>query len=300
MNDFPRAAHTGVALLCLFTAVASAQDKTPGKADARAPRAARSVHLWWNAPAGTDFYNEMKIEESTRGTYFMAAGFAHGYFGMQELAGGKGIASDNGKTNKVVIFSIWDTYKGDDAKAVPADKRVELLHQDPDVRIGRFGGEGTGGQSFFTYNWKVGETCRFLVRAKPEGNKTSFSGYFYLNDKKEWKHLVTFRTITGGKPLSGYYSFVEDFRRDGKSVNEKRTAEFGDAWVKTVGGDWTAVSKVRFTGDRTPLDNVNAGARDNGKFFLTTGGDVEQKTKLGTSIERVEPKEKQPPQDLPK
>jgi len=286
-----------IALACL--ASISLADAPPAK-PAAAPRAARSIHLWWNAPEGTDFYNEMTIEQSTRGSYFMAAGFAHGYFGMQELAGGRGIASDSGKTDKVVIFSVWDTYKGDDAKAVPPDKRVELLHQDPDVRIGRFGGEGTGGHSFFTYNWKAGETCRFLVRAKPEGNKTSFSGYFYLNDKKAWKHLVTFRTITGGKPLNGYYSFVEDFRRDGKSVNEQRTAEFGNAWVRTLAGEWHSVPKVRFTGDRTPLDNCDAGARENGKFFLTTGGAVQQETKLGTTIERIVPKENKVPEDLPK
>lgn len=134
-----------------------------------APRAARSVHLWWNAPEGTDFYNEMSIEHSTRGSYFMACGFGHGYFGMQELAGSKGVAGDGGKTDKVVLFSIWDNYKGDDVKAVPADKRVEVLHHDPDVRLGRFGGEGTGGQSFFSYPWRIGETCRFLVRAQTRG-----------------------------------------------------------------------------------------------------------------------------------
>lgn len=286
-----------LALVIALVGGAVAFSDTPQ--DTKALRAARSVHLRWTAPAGTDFYNEMTIEQSTRGTYFMACGFAHGYFGMQELAGGKGIASDGGKSDKVVIFSIWDNYKGDDAKAVPADKRVELLHQDPDVRVGRFGGEGTGGQSFFTYNWKIGETCRFLVRARPEGNKTSFSGYFYLNDKKQWKHLVTFRTITGGKPLSNYYSFVEDFRRDGRSVSEHRTAEFGNAWVRTLAGEWEAVPKIRFTGDPTPLDNCDAGARENGKFFLTTGGEVAQKTKLNSTIDRIIPQDSRPPADLP-
>lgn len=287
---------TAVVLTLALTALSPAQDAPPPEK----PKAARSVHLWWDAPQGTDFYNEMTIEQSTRGSYFMACGFAHGYFGMQELAASRGIASDSGKTDKVVIFSVWDTYKGDDAKAVPADKRVELLHQDPDVRIGRFGGEGTGGQSFFTYNWKIGETCRFLVRAKPEGNKTAFSGYFFLNDKKQWKHLVTFRTITGGKPLSGYYSFVEDFRRDGKSVTEPRTAEFGNAWVKSLTGEWHSVPKVRFTGDRTPLNNINAGARENGKFFMTTGGETVQKTELRATIDRIVPKENPAPADLPK
>src|SRR6187455_689110 len=46
------------------------------------PKAARSVHLWWSAPEGTDFYNEARIQESTPGSYFMACGWNTGYFGV--------------------------------------------------------------------------------------------------------------------------------------------------------------------------------------------------------------------------
>ena len=60
-----------------------------------------------------------------------------GHFGMQELGNGK----------KLLLFSVWNSGQND-PKAVAADKRVKLRHQDAKVRIGRFGGEGTGGQSF--------------------------------------------------------------------------------------------------------------------------------------------------------
>jgi hypothetical protein len=63
------------------------------------PRAARSVHLRYRAPASTLFYNEVTVEESTSSTYFCVCGFNHGYFGMQELRPGR---------EKVVIFSVWD------------------------------------------------------------------------------------------------------------------------------------------------------------------------------------------------
>ncbi|MCC2672723.1 MAG: hypothetical protein K0Q72_5195 [Armatimonadetes bacterium] len=246
------------------------------RADTPAPRAARSVHLSYPAPDSSLFYNEVTVDESVPGSYFCAAGFAHGYFGMQELGNGK----------KVVIFSIWEPGKQDDPNAVPADRRVELLAKGPGVRDGRFGGEGTGGQSFYDYAWKTGETCRFLVRAVPEGQKTTFSAYFYVNPEKRWQHMATFRTLTSGSYLKGYYSFVEDFRRDGKSFTQRRSARYGNGWVQTVAGDWQALTRARFTGDSTTLtENIDAGVKD-GRFYLVTGGETKSTRALRSFIDR--------------
>src|SRR5678815_5885737 len=134
-------------------------------ADAAAPRAARSVHLGWTASEGDLFYQEMIVERSVSGSYFMAAGWNHGYFGIQELSS---------PTNKLVLFSVWDPTKGNNAGAVPEDQRVEVLHRDPDVVIKRFGGEGTGAQCKWSYLWKTGEVYRFLIRATVETNKTAY------------------------------------------------------------------------------------------------------------------------------
>ena len=60
------------------------------------PRAARSVHLGYVAADAAVFYNEMTVEKSVPGSYFMACGFSRGYFGIQEL----------GNVKKVVIFSV--------------------------------------------------------------------------------------------------------------------------------------------------------------------------------------------------
>ncbi|QEL20028.1 hypothetical protein PX52LOC_07114 [Limnoglobus roseus] len=239
--------------------------------------ACRSVHLGYAAPAGSAFYNEMTVEKSADGTYFMAAGFNLGYFGIQEKADGK----------KVVIFSVWDPTSGNDAKKVPEDQRVKMLHKDDAVRVGRFGGEGTGGQSFLDYDWKVGETYRFYVTAKADGtDRTAYSGYFYLNDKKAWKHLVTFSTQSKGKLLGGYYSFVEDFRRNKVSTTKVRKAEFGNGWVKTTDGEWVELTKARFTADSNPVTNIDAGLKGS-NFFLATGGDTQNKTtKLKESTDR--------------
>lgn len=233
--------------------------------EAARPRAARSVHLGWIAPEGRAFYNELTVRESTAGSYFMACGWNTGYFGIQELSS---------PTNKVVIFSVWDPTRGDNPNAVPTEQRVEVLHSDPDVRIRRFGGEGTGGQCMWPYPWKVGETCRFLLRATVTGERTAYSAFFHLPEEKRWKHLATFRTRTGGSNLRGYYSFIEDFRRDYDSVQAVRRADFGKAWVLDMEGRWQALEQARFTASGASWEsreNINAGLTDD-RFFLETGG----------------------------
>lgn len=252
--------------------------------------ACRSVHLFYQpSPEGTAFYNEMTVEKSADGTYFMACGFNKGYFGIQEKADG----------SKVVIFSVWDPASGQDPRKVPEEKRVNMLHQGDGVRVARFGNEGTGGQSFYDYDWKIGETYRFLVTAKPDGpGRTAFSGYFYLPEKKEWKHLVTFSTLTDDKLLGGYYSFVEDFRRNRVSTTKTRTALYGNGWVRAKSGEWQALKGARFTADSNPVMNIDAGPKGD-RFFLSTGGDISNTTvKLRDTMSR-EAEAKQPPADLP-
>jgi hypothetical protein len=253
--------------------------------------ACRSVHLWFPAPVGTAFYNEVTVEQSAPGTYFMACGWSKGYFGIQELASGK----------KVLIFSVWDPASGDNAAKVPAEKRVNMLHKDPAVRVGRFGNEGTGGQSFLDYDWKVNVTYRFLVTARPDGpERTAYAGYFYLPEKKEWIHLVTFSTLTPkNELLRGYYSFVEDFRRNKVSTTQVRKSLLGNGWVKTAKGEWQGLEKAQFTADNNPATNIDAGVVG-ARFFLATGGDTANThAKLRETITRKGGAGK-PPSDLPK
>jgi hypothetical protein len=241
-------------------------------------RAARSVHLSYPAPEGLLFYNETVVEQSVNGSYFMACGWNTGYFGIQQLGE---------PDKKVVLFSVWDPGKGDDPNAVKTEDRVDVLCEGEGLRIKRFGGEGTGGQCMWDYAWHVGETNRFIIHAKIEGPKTSYTAWFYANDMKAWKKLAEFRTRTGGLALRGYYSFIEDFRRDGKSVGEVRRARFGNGWVKTTKGEWTPLNKARFTASNAEWEskeNINAGV-ENGSFFLATGGDVKRTCELRSTVE---------------
>lgn len=252
--------------------------------------ACRSVHLAYTAEAGTAFYVEATVRESADGTYFCAAGFNSGYFGIQQLGSGK----------KLAIFSVWDPTAGDDPKKVPAEKRVKTLHKGEGVRVGRFGGEGTGGQSFYDFDWKAGDTYRFVVTAEPDpkdDTRTAFAGYLYLPAKKEWLHMTTFSTVTQKKALGGYYSFVEDFKRNKESAKRVRTAEYGNAWVK-ANGEWKAVTEAKFTADSNPVLNIDAGlTKSADRWFLATGGETENKT---TKLKEKMPLPKDAKPELPK
>lgn len=248
-----------------------------GVSSAAEPRAARSVHLGYEAADATAFSVEMTILASTPGSYFMAAGWNTGYFGLQELADHR----------KVVIFSVWDPTAGDDPNAVGEKDRVECLAHSPDMRIKRFGGEGTGGQCMGDFDWQLGAPVRFGVTATVEGDTTAYAGYVQAPGGEGWKHLVTFRTRTGGQPLRGLYSFVEDFRRDGRSPNEVRRARFGAGWARTVDGTWAPLRRARFTASGAEWeakDSIDAGL-DTGQFLLATGGDTRPSRALLSTLE---------------
>jgi hypothetical protein len=256
----------------------------------RAPQAARSVHLWYPAPDATLFYNEMVVEKSTGGSYFMACGWNGGYFGIQELADHR----------KVILFSVWDAGDAEKSK-IGSEERVECVFQAPDVRVRRFGGEGTGGQCMGDFKWTLGETNRFVVKAEVAGKRTSYSGYVCAAEKKEWNRLVTFRVQTSGAPLRGLYSFVEDFRRDTESANEVRKARYGNGWVQSVKGDWLPLVQARFTASNSSFEakeTIDAGF-DGAWFYLVTGGQTRMKAKLREMIHGGEAKGLEHPLGLP-
>ena len=241
------------------------------------PRAARSVHLNYPAPEGNLYYNEMVVEQSVPGSYFMACGWDTGYFGIQQL---------DRAEEKVVLFSVWDPTRGDDPNAVQNEDRVEVLAQGEGVRIRRFGGEGTGGQCMAPCHWKLGETNCFVVQGEVQGDKTAYTAYLWLATKQHWWKLATFRTRTGGRPLRGYHSFIEDFRRNGQSAQQTRRATYGNGWVRTLQDKWTPLDHARFTASNAvweSRDNIDAGLAGS-RFYLATGGSITSQTKLQGTI----------------
>ena len=109
--------------------------------------------------------------------------------------------------------------------------------------------------------------------------------------------MTTFSTVTEKKKLGGYYSFVEDFKRNKESAKQVRTAEYGNAWVK-ADGEWKAVTEARFTADSNPVLNIDAGlTKTADRWFLSTGGGTENKT---TKLKEKMPLPKEAKPELPK
>ena len=234
-------------------------------ASLKGSRYAPSIHLRNRLPRDKEvvsFYNEITIQKSVPGSFFMACGFNAGYFGLQERRDGK----------KVLLFSVWDKHRGDDPRNVPREKRVKVVYQDPSMLVQRFGNEGTGGQSFLDLDWKIGEKYRFHLELEHKGERNEYTAFFYMPNTK-WKKLLTFSTLSSSKDLRGFHSFLEDFKRDFKSFNQLRQAEISNSHYRTKDGQWFPVSEVFFSRDSNPHFNVDCLVKENSSV-LKTGGDI--------------------------
>jgi hypothetical protein len=257
-------------------------------------RNAASVHLGWPTDKSEKislFYNEVTAREEPLYTYYMACGFARGYFGIQV----------NSPTERRIIFSIWDSgNEAVDRSKVGADDRVRLLEKGSDVYAGDFGNEGTGGHSHLVYPWKKGQTYRMLVAVKPEGSHTDYAGWFYFPEKRAWGLVARFLAPKDGAYLSGLYSFSENFW--GTNGDLLRKAEFGNGWVRLADGHWKPLTKARFTCDATgrARDRIDfaAGLTKNRRFFLQHGGFTDNGVAFGETLTHDRPAGN-PPGDLP-
>lgn len=259
-------------------------------------RRSASVHLNYSPPEGKEvewFYGEIKVPEGQDklGTYFMSCGWHRGYFGMQV----------NGPAERRIIFSVWDSGKEPDDRAkVRYEDQVTLLAKGDSVVAHGFGGEGTGGHSHWVYNWKAGETYRFLMHAVPSGTNTQYTAYFYVPEHKEWKLIASFRAPKDGKYMGRLYSFLENFSFENGYLYRK--GYFGNHWIKTSTGEWIELTKARFSNDATARakDRLDfGGGSENGMFYLWTAGFTPADAKAGDVFERPA-LGRQPDIDLPK
>ena len=242
-----------------------------------------SVHLNYPLPDSLHaewFYNEVMapVGQDVQGSYFMAAGFGQGYFGMQV----------NSPTTRHILFSIWSPFQTDNPKAVPDSQKIVLSKKGPDVHTGEFGNEGSGGQSYLNYPWKAGTTYRFLVRAQPENQRhTVFTAWFYAPEEQHWRLIASWSRPATTSWLTRLHSFVENF--DPSFGNLQRSARFGRQWVCDEKGRWTPLTQARFTGDNTARKgyrlDYGGGVREN-VFYLRNGGFFSDNTALNQLFQR--------------
>lgn len=242
-----------------------------------------SVHLNYNTEGLENiewFYSEITVPEKNDviGSYYMANGFGEGYFGMQV----------NSETERRVLFSIWSPFTTDDPSKIPADQKIILLKKGQNVYTGEFGNEGAGGQSYLKYNWKVGNSYKFLVGAKPDGlGFTTYSAYFFAPEENQWLLIASFKRPKTNTYLKGLYSFLENFEPE--TGNQARQAKYGNQWAFDAKKGWVEISKITFTADATARIGYRKdyeGGNSGDGFYLKNCGFSNETTAIKTTFER--------------
>lgn len=243
-----------------------------------------STHLTYTVPqkAGNVewFYNEVYIPENQDviGSYYMTNGFDGGYMGIQV----------NSENERKVLFSIWSPYQTDNPTEIPEEYKVKLLRKGEGVTINSFGGEGSGGQSYWVYPWKSGITYRCLVRITPAGNNfTDFTGYFYDPETAKWKLIAQFRRPKTNQYVKGAYSFLENFNPNTGAYH--RWGVYTNQWVRNTEGKWFEMTEARFTADATARKenrlDYGGGVNEKG-FYLSGFGFTNERQKLDILVQR--------------
>ncbi|WP_054553655.1 DUF3472 domain-containing protein [Pseudoalteromonas lipolytica] len=251
-----------------------------------------SVHLQYSLPSQTMnypwFYSEIEVPKGADaiGSYYMANGFDGGYFGIQV----------NSDSERRVLFSIWSPFSTDDPSLIPPEYRIQTLKHGKNVHVGKFGNEGSGGQSYMRYDWKADTRYGFLTHIRPvEGTEsTDFTAYFYDPMVEKWQLIASFRRPKTSIYHQGTYSFLENFI-PGAGQFERR-AIYTNQWAKPERGEWQEVTQAKFTYDATAKKNARfdyqGGTTEKG-FYLKNTGFFSAPTPYGSEFERS-------PTDIPK
>ncbi len=248
-----------------------------------------SVHLRYGVPRNTPLqyaYSEVTVPEGQDviGSYFMANGFGEGYFGMQV----------NSATERRVCFRSGVHSLPITLATLPKDQQVLGLARGPEVKLGEFGNEGSGGQSYLIYPWKAGMTYRFLTEVKPDGKgSTRYTSWFGPKDG-DFRLIASFSRPKTDTTLKGFHSFLENFAPE--TGNQTRQGFYGNVWVRDTSGAWHECTEATFSvdptgGGRHRLDYTGGAEEDrffmkNCGFFAETGrpGDVFKRTANGKSL----------------
>ena len=227
-----------------------------------------SVHLKYTLPVSdiTEFYSEITVPKGNDviGSYFMANGFAEGYFGIQV----------NSLTERRILFSVWSPYKTDNPQSIPEEYKINMLKKGNNVHAGEFGNEGSGGQSYLVYPWKAGVTYKFLLRGQPQSdNSTIYTAYFFAPEENKWLLIASFKRPKTNTYLKNLHSFLENFIPE--TGDQTRMALYSNQWVRDVNGVWTPITSAKFTVDQTARKRFRldyAGGVKGNVFYLKNCG----------------------------
>jgi hypothetical protein len=251
-----------------------------------------SVHLSYTSPPNKDlewFYSEITVPDGQDviGSYFMANGFAEGYFGMQV----------NSATERRVIFSVWSPFVTDNPEDIPETDRIKVVRKGEQTIAHDFGNEGSGGHSRIIFPWKAGITYRFLNSVRPDGKgNTIYSAWFFAPEVGQWQFITTFLRPKTDTWLKRPHSFLESFIDSNGYLG--RMAFYGNQWARDTDGKWHPLTEARFTGDDIARRGYRldfAGGTEGTQFFLRNGGFFHPNVPLNT-MHHISPGGYNPPE----
>ena len=219
----------------------------------------RSEHP--QAPSGDAYdwaYEEVMIpggDSIVDAAYIMSLGVLNGYMGIQ--TGEKG-------THRTVLFSQWDDGDTDTNPNLPDHLRSTALDHGEGVVIKRFGGEGTGVQSFRNGGafWDFNKYVQFITHCRKETSKYEIeengkvvtksqqnmlvSAWWNAQDGKGWQYIATLRVANRKSFIDSWYSFVECYATSNGQL--KRIGYFRNGYAKARSGTkkWFHMNKADF------------------------------------------------------
>jgi len=244
-----------------------------------------SVHLSYKVPEEAAdieyFYNEITVPEGEDivGSYYMANGFGEGYFGIQV----------NSDSERRVLFSVWSPFHTDDPSSIPDDEKIILLRKGDEVNSGEFGNEGSGGQSYWKYNWITGNTYQFLLKGKPQADGyTQYTAWFKGPEFQKWQVIASFKRPKTQTWLTRQHSFLENFHAETGAIGRK--ALYNNQWVRDTNGQWFEITNAKFTADATARKESRmdyAGGVENGVFYMRNCGFFNETTQIDSYHKRT-------------
>lgn len=203
---------------------------------------------------------DFQIDSSALYTYYAALNWNNGYAGVQR--GGAGFF-------KHVHFSLWD----------PEGMTSSVIWHDYDVRVERFGGEGTGWKSMWNFHWDEHKPYRLLVKLFQHEKASDYDAWFFDFEKYKWKHLATFQYPIK-KDFDYLMSFIEDFA--GTAENYRAYSLFNPRQRSAADKKWSAFPFAEYyvNGSNPNCD----GTVKNNKFKLETGGTINATNSSGAML----------------
>ena len=243
-------------------------DKSEGDVYSPTILMAPSIHIWGakstnpKYPTGSDpfdwAYEEAMIprcDSVVDATYIMSLGILSGYMGIQ--------VGDRGKA-RTVLFSQWDSGDTDTDPNLPDHLRSTAVDTGDSVVAQRFGGEGTGVQSFRNNGafWDFGKYVQFISHCRGElatydvvengkvvtkqQRNVIVSAWWNAQDGKGWQYISTLRVANRESLISPWYSFVESYSNHNGQF--KRHGYFRNWFAKQKDGDkkWFHINQIFF------------------------------------------------------